>query len=145
MKKIFLGLAILFSSLLIINNLKAQSIEQSCQIIETEVKGGIYKNFAVNSNGYLTYNYVDDKGSETELTIDLTKVSVIKDVSQQGYKVFIRCLDGVSCINEKGRLVEDENFYADFSKTYIPANDEKGMNIVYQHLLFLLKFGNTNR
>ncbi len=125
--------------------LYSQSIVESCQMIETEIKDGIYKDFGVNSNGYLTYNYVDDMGSNTLITIDLTQVSVIKDVSSRGYRVFIRCIDGLNCINEKGRIGDDETFYADFPKTYLPANDEKGMNIIYSQILFLLKFGNTNR
>lgn len=127
-------------------SLHAQSVEESCQIIETEVKDGIYSQFSVNSNGYLTYVWKDKKSnSETLLTIDLTKVTVSKDVSQRGYRVYIKCIDGIDCINEKGKLGNDETYYSDFAKTFLPANDEKGMTIMYNQLLFLLKFGNTNR
>ncbi|MDD2288029.1 MAG: hypothetical protein ACK5MH_01400 [Bacteroidales bacterium] len=127
------------------NNTYSQSIEQSCKIIESEIKDNIYREFGVNSNGYLTYKYIDEKGSNTTLTIDLTKVNIMREISSRGYRVYIRCIDGISCINEKGRVGDDETFYADFPKTYLPSEDEKGMNIIYNQLLFLLKFGNTNR
>lgn len=127
------------------NNTYSQSIEQSCKIIESEIKDNIYREFGVNSNGYLTYKYIDEKGSNTTLTIDLTKVNIMREISSRGYRVYIRCIDGISCINEKGRVGDDETFYADFPKTYLPSDDEKGMNIIYNQLLFLLKFGNTNR
>ncbi|MDR0971115.1 MAG: hypothetical protein LBM25_01860 [Bacteroidales bacterium] len=137
---------ILAISLCFYNNIFSQSIDESCKIIETEVKDGIYNNFSVNSNGFLTYNWVDKKSdSQTLITIDLTKVRITKDVSQRGYRVFINCMDEIDCINEKGRLSSNENYYSDFSKTYIPAKDEKGMIAIYNHLLFLLKWGNTNK
>ncbi len=146
MKKIIIVLVISLVGVLSNQDLKAQSVEESCQIIETEVKDGIYSQFSVNSNGYLTYVWKDKKNdSETVLTIDLTKVTVSKDVSQQGYRVYINCIDGIDCINEKGKLKNDETYFSDFSKTYLPAKDEKGMTIMYNHLLFLLKLGNTNR
>lgn len=144
MKKLLL-LPLFLLSAIFINNTQAQSIEESCYIIESEISDNIYREFGVNSNGYLTYKYIDDKGSNTTLTIDLTKVSIIRDISSRGYRVYIKCIDGLSCINEKGRVGDDETFYADFSKTYLPSDDEKGMNIIYNQLQFLLKFGNTNR
>lgn len=145
MKKLFLLISI--SLVLALNvNLYAQSPEESCNIIETEVKGSIYKDFSVNSNGYLSYIWTDTKSnSETLITIDLTQVTVSKDVSLRGYRVFINCIDGVGCINEKGRLGTDETYYSDFSKTYLPAEDERGMVIIYNQLMFILKLGNTNR
>mgnify|MGYP000860833033 CR=1 FL=1 len=131
---------------LVSNVIYAQSPEESCQMIETEIKDNIYSEFSVNSNGYLTYIWKDEKSkSETLLTIDLTKITVSKDVSQRGYRVFLNCIDAIDCINERGKLGSDETYYADFSKTYLPANDEKGMIIIYNQMLFLLKLGNANR
>lgn len=144
MNKLFISILFFVISFQI-NNTYSQSIEQSCKIIESEIKGNIYREFGVNSNGYLTYKYIDEKGSNTTLTIDLTKVNIMREISSRGYRVYIRCIDGISCINEKGRVGDDETFYADFPKTYLPSEDEKGMNIIYNQLLFLLKFGNTNR
>lgn len=145
MKKMFF----LFSINIILafsTNIFAQSPEESCQIIESEIKGEIYKQFSVNSNGFLTYKWTDEKtNSETLLTIDLTKITVSKDVSSRGYRVFINCIDDVDCINEKGKLGTDETYYSDFSKTYLPANDEKGMITIYNQMMFLLKLGNKNR
>lgn len=145
MKKIiFLIVFIIITALN--TNLFAQSPEESCQIIELEIKGSIYKNFSVNSNGILTYVWTDKKSnSETFLTIDLTQITVSKDVSARGYRVFINCIDGIDCINERGKLGDDETYYADFSKTYFPAVDEKGMVTIYNQMMFLLKLGNANR
>lgn len=144
MNKLFISI-LFFVISFHINNTYSQSIEQSCTIIESEIKDNIYREFGVNSNGYLTYKYIDEKGSNTTLTIDLTKVNIMREISSRGYRVYIRCIDGISCINEKGKVGDDETFYADFPKTYLPSEDEKGMNIIYNQLLFLLKFGNTNR
>lgn len=131
---------------LLSTNLYAQSPDESCQIIESEIKGEIYTNFSVNSNGYLTYVWKDKKSnSETFMTIDLTKITISKDVSSRGYRVFLNCIDGLDCINERGKLGKDETYYADFSKTYLPARDEKGMVTIYNQMLFLLKLGNANR
>lgn len=145
MKKVLLliSLSLVFA---LNTNLYAQSPEESCKIIETEIKGDIYKEFSVNSNGYLTYIWTNaNSNSETLITIDLTKVTVSKGVSQRGYRVFINCIDGIDCINEKGKLGDDETYYSDFAKTYLPAEDERGMVIIYNQLMFLLKLGNTNR
>lgn len=145
MKKLILSFVLIIITALS-TNLYAQSPEESCQIIESEIKGEIYTKFSVNSNGILTYVWTDAKSnSETMLTIDLTKITVSKDVSSRGYRVFINCIDGLDCINERGKLGNDETFYADFSKTYLPANDEKGMVTIYNQMMFLLKLGNTNR
>ncbi len=145
MKNLFLLISISLAFALS-TNLYAQSPQESCQIIETEIKGDIYKQFSVNSNGYLTYVWTNKKSnSETLITIDLTKVTVSKDVSARGYRVFINCIDGIDCINEKGKLGDDQTYYADFSKTYLPAEDERGMVIIYNQLMFILKLGNTNR
>jgi hypothetical protein len=140
--KRFLVIIILLSASFAI---KAQSVEQSCQIIETEIADSIYRNFSVSSSGYLTFNWFGKDGSQTLLTVDLTKVTISKDVWAGGYRVFIRCIDDIDCINENGQVGSDENYFADFSKTYLPANDERGMNIIYSQLLFLLKYGNNLR
>ncbi|MDD2576003.1 MAG: hypothetical protein PHG98_00175 [Bacteroidales bacterium] len=145
MKKLILSFVLIIISALS-TNLYAQSPEESCQIIESEIKDGIYTKFSVNSNGILTYVWTDKKSdSETILTIDLTKITVSKDVSSRGYRVFINCIDGIDCVNERGKLGTDETYYSDFSKTYLPANDEKGMVTIYNQMVFLLKLGNTNR
>ena len=145
MKKLFflISLSLVFA---LNTNLLAQSPEESCQIIESEIKGEIYSQFSVNSNGYLTYVWTDAKSnSETLLTIDLTKITISKDVSERGYRVFINCIDNIDCINEKGTLGNDQTYYAVFSKTYLPAKDERGMIIIYNQMMFLLKLGNANR
>lgn len=141
MKRFIVAILLITVSL----GLKAQSVEESCKIIETEIQDSVYVNFSVNSNGYLTYNWIGKDDSQTLITIDLTKITISKDVSQQGYKVYIRCIDDIDCIHEEGKVGSDENYFANFSKTYLPAYDERGMNIIYSQLVFLLKYGNNLR
>jgi hypothetical protein len=125
-------------------NVNAQTIEESCSIMESEITDGQYHSFTLSGDGYLSYVWTDKKGSETTIRIDLTQITVSKDMSN-GYKVWINCIDASNCIVEQGIVGNDENYYAEYSKTYLPAKSSEGMDAVFIQLEYLLKLSNEIR
>ncbi|MDR1006879.1 MAG: hypothetical protein LBL74_08490 [Bacteroidales bacterium] len=123
----------------------AQSIEESCDIISNQILNKQYHSFSLSGDGYFSYVWTDQKGSETRIKIDLTQITISKDVSSDISKVWINCLDAANCIVEQGKVGEDEQYYAEYSKTYLPTKDTEGMNAVYLQLEYLLKLSNEIR
>lgn len=116
---------------------KAQSMEESCSLINSEVKDSIYGNFALSGTGFLTYTWSDGKGSETILSAEMSKIVFTTEQLGNDFRVWIKCSDGTNCISEVGILGTDSNFNAHFNKTYLPARNAEGMNIICDHLNFL--------
>jgi hypothetical protein len=144
MKKIFV-IAILFCSLGLSKQSNAQRIEEACNIIATSIVDEQYKEFTIDGSAYLSYIWTDHKDSETTMQVDLTQVTISKDITRTGYKVWLNCLDGVNCIIEKGKLGNDENYYSEFPRTYLPAKTESDMDAIFYQLEYLLKLGNEIR
>lgn len=144
MKKVLASIIIL-SAVNAFNFVQAQRIDESCEIIATSIKDGQYKEFTIDGAGYLSYLWTDNKGSETSLKIDLTQVTISKDVSMSGYKVWVNCIDGTNCITEKGIVGDDQNYYSEFPRTYLPAKSESDMNAIYYQMEYLLKLANGIR
>ncbi|MBO5963674.1 MAG: hypothetical protein J6P97_04255 [Bacteroidales bacterium] len=83
--------------------------------------------------------------SETNLSIDLIQITISKEISQTGYKVWINCIDGVNCITEKGTIGKNDTYYGEYNKTYLPANNESDMNAIYYQMEYLLQLANEIR
>ncbi|MEE1097201.1 MAG: hypothetical protein U0K83_02620 [Bacteroidales bacterium] len=144
MKKyiLFLAFAIAF---LANNNLQAQRIEEACEIIGTSIKDNSYKEFTIDGSGFLSYMWSGKNNSETNLSIDLIQITISKEISQTGYKVWINCIDGVNCITEKGTIGKNDTYYGEYNKTYLPANNESDMNAIYYQMEYLLQLANEIR
>ena len=144
MKKyiLFLAFAIAF---LANNNLQAQRIEEACEIIGTSIKDNSYKEFTIDGSGFLSYMWSGKNNSETNLSIDLIQITISKEISQTGYKVWINCIDGVNCITEKGTIGKNDTYYGEYNKTYLPANSESDMNAIYYQMEYLLQLANEIR
>lgn len=144
MKKyiLFLVFAIAF---LANNNLQAQRIEEACEIIGTSIKDNSYKEFTIDGSGFLSYMWSGKNNSETNLSIDLIQITISKEISQTGYKVWINCIDGVNCITEKGTIGKNDTYYGEYNKTYLPANNESDMNAIYYQMEYLLQLANEIR
>jgi hypothetical protein len=126
-------------------NTNAQTVEESCSIIESDIVDNQYHSFTLSGDGYLSYVWTDKKGSETTISIDLTQITISKDVSNTDYKVWINCIDGSNCVIERGIVGDDEQFYGEYSKTYLSAKDAEGMDAIYLQLEYLLKLSNGIR
>jgi hypothetical protein len=129
----------------VVANTEAQTLEESCGIIESEIVDSQYHSFTLSGDGYLSYVWTDKKGSQTTISIDLTQVTISKDVVATGYRVWFNCIDGSNCIVERGTVGDDEQFYGEYSKTYLAANSSEGMNAIYLQLEYLLKLSNGIR
>ncbi|MDR1725043.1 MAG: hypothetical protein LBR28_01445 [Bacteroidales bacterium] len=141
------GISILVLILVLISgsNLKSQTIEETCGIIQSEIVDNQYHSFTLSGSGYLSYVWTDQKDSETTINIDLTQVTISKDISNTGYKVWIKCIDQTNCIVEQGRVGSNEYYYSEYSKTYLPAKSVEGMEAIYLQLEYLLKLSNGIR
>ncbi len=137
MKKIFFIFLII--SLCVFEGVWAQEIQESCSIIETSVKDNLYYNFTLSGDGFLSYNWGDNDDNQTVISVDLTKVTISKDYSMNSPKVWINCIDNNSCIDEMGRMGAKDGMYFNYSKTYLPANNEGDMEAMYMHLNYLIK------
>lgn len=144
MKKILVAI-VLLCSIGFSKNSNAQRIEEACNIIATSIVDSQYKEFTIDGSAYLSYIWTDNKGSETTMQVDLTQVTISKDITRSGYKVWLNCLDGANCIVEKGKLGNNENYYSEFPRTYLPAKSESDMDAIFYQLEYLLKFGNEIR
>ncbi len=144
MKKILVAI-VLLCSIGLSKNSNAQRIEEACNIIATSIVDAQYKEFTIDGSAYLSYIWTDNKGSETTMQVDLTQVTISKDITRTGYKVWLNCLDGVNCIVEKGKIKDNENYYSEFPRTYLPAKSESDMDAIFYQLEYLLKLGNEIR
>lgn len=144
MKKILVAI-VLLCSIGLSKNSNAQRIEEACSIIATSIVDAQYKEFTIDGSAYLSYIWTDNKGSETTMQVDLTQVTISKDITRTGYKVWLNCLDGVNCIVEKGKIKTNENYYSEFPRTYLPAKSESDMDAIFYQLEYLLKLGNEIR
>lgn len=144
MKRILIAI-VLLCSIGLSTNTQAQRIEEACSIIATSIVDSQYKEFTIDGSAYLSYIWTDHKDSETIMQVDLTQVTISKDITRTGYKVWLNCLDGVNCIIEKGKLGQDENYYSEFPRTYLPAKSESDMDAIFYQLEYLLKLGNEIR
>ncbi|MCQ2326866.1 MAG: hypothetical protein MJZ71_04820 [Bacteroidales bacterium] len=136
MKKILTFLALFLS---IGFTLSAQEIQESCNIIESSVKNHQYYNFTISGDGFLSYNWGDNDDNHTTLSVDLTKVTISKDRTMGNEKVWINCIDNNGCINEMGKIGSRDGMYFNYSKTYLPANNEADMEAMFMHLNYLIK------
>lgn len=118
---------------------QAQEIQESCTIIETSVKNHQYYNFTISGDGFLSYNWGENDDNHTTISIDLTNVTISKDYTNGKEKVWINCIDNNSCINEMGRIGSRDGMYFNYSKTYLPANNEADMEAMFMHLNYLIK------
>lgn len=137
MKRIFFVFFILLLGLT--GNVCSQEIKESCTIIETSVKDNLYYNFTLSGDGFLSYNWGNNDDNLTVISVDLTKVTISKDHTIGSPKVWINCLDNNSCIDEAGRMGAKDGMYFNYSKTYLPANNESDMEAMYMHLDYLIK------
>ena len=144
MRKILLTL-ILVAGTATITDVHAQRIEEACEIIGSSIKDNQYKEFTIDGSGFLSYLWSGSKDSETVMNIDLIQITISKEITPTGYKVWLNCIDGVNCISEKGRVGNDENFYGEYNKTYLPAKSENEMNAIYTQLDYLLRLANEIR
>lgn len=144
MKRVLLTI-VLLSSIATGCKLQAQRIEEACEIIGTSIKDNQYKEFTIDGSGFLSYIWSGSKNSETCMNVDLIQITISKEITPTGYKVWLNCIDGVNCISEKGRVGNDENFYGEYNKTYLPAKSENEMNAIYTQLDYLLRLANEIR
>lgn len=144
MKKILVAI-VLLCSIGLSKNSNAQRIEEACNIIATSIVDAQYKEFTIDGSAYLSYIWTDNKDSETTMQVDLTQVTISKDITRTGYRVWLNCLDGVNCIVEKGKIKDNENYYSEFPRTYLPAKSESDMDAIFYQLEYLLKLGNEIR
>src|SRR5574344_617274 len=135
-KSVFLIISII--SILTYCNVQGQEIQESCKIIETSIKGGQYKDFTFSGDGFLTYTWGDNNDSETQITIDLIKVTISKDLTFNNSKVWINCIGGNNCICEKGKIANQDGMYFTYPKTYLPANNESDMKAMFLQLDYLI-------
>ena len=126
-------------------DLNAQRIEEACEIIGTSIKDNSYKEFTIDGSGFLSYIWSGKNDSETTLSVDLIQATISKEITATGYKVWINCIDGVNCITEKGTIGKNENYYGEYNKTYLPANNESDMNAIYYQMEYLLQLANEIR
>ncbi|MBR1768903.1 MAG: hypothetical protein IJ748_00400 [Bacteroidales bacterium] len=117
----------------------SQEIQQSCTIIETSVKDNLYYNFTLSGDGFLSYNWGADNDNQTTISVDLSKITISKDYSLNSPKVWLNCINGTSCIEEAGRMGAREGMYFNYSKTYLPANNDDDMEAMFMHLNYLIK------
>ncbi|MEE3412927.1 MAG: hypothetical protein VZQ58_03490 [Bacteroidales bacterium] len=117
----------------------SQEIQQSCTIIETSVKNNLYYNFTLSGDGFLSYNWGDNDDNHTTISVDLSKVTISKDYTLASPKVWINCIDNNSCIDEVGTMGARDGMYFNYSKTYLPANNDADMEAMYMHLNYLIK------
>lgn len=136
MKKKFVIIAICLGVML---PLFAQEIQQSCTIVETSVKNNLYYNFTLSGDGFLSYNWGDNDDNHTTISVDLAKVTISKDYTFSSPKVWINCIDNNSCIDEVGTMGSKDGMYFNYSRTYLPANNEGDMEAMYIHLNYLIK------
>ena len=144
MKRVLLTI-VLLSGIATGCKLQAQRIEEACEIIGTSIKYNQYKEFTIDGSGFLSYIWSGSKNSETCMNVDLIQITISKEITPTGYKVWLNCIDGVNCISEKGRVGNDENFYGEYNKTYLPAKSENEMNAIYTQLDYLLRLANEIR
>lgn len=144
MKRVLL-IIVLLSGIATGCKLQAQRIEEACEIIGTSIKDNQYKEFTIDGSGFLSYIWSGSKNSETCMNVDLIQITISKEITPTGYKVWLNCIDGVNCISEKGRVGNDENFYGEYNKTYLPAKSENEMNAIYTQLDYLLRLANEIR
>ncbi len=144
MRKAFF-IAALTMACMLANQAQAQRIEEACEIIGTSIKDNQYKEFTIDGAGFMSYMWSGSNGSETTLSADLIQVTVSKEITQTGYKVWINCIDGVNCITEKGTVGNNETFYGEYNKTYLPAKSEHDMDAIYYQMNYLLRLANEIR
>lgn len=142
--KRYILLGLLLTSFATID-LKAQRIEEACEIIATSIKNNSYKEFTIDGSGYLSYLWSGKNGSETTLSVDLIQATISKEITATGYKVWLNCIDGVNCITEKGVIGKNYSYYGEYNRTYLPANNESDMNAIYLQLDYLLRLANEIR
>lgn len=119
---------------------KAQEIYESIEIIESSVKDNLYYNFTVSGDGILSYNWGGNDDNLTVISVDLSGVTISKDFSVSSPKLWINCIDGVSCINEQGRIGATDGMYFSYNRTYIPAKNEDDLNAMFRHMDYLIKY-----
>ena len=102
MKRVLLTI-VLLSGIATGCKLQAQRIEEACEIIGTSIKDNQYKEFTIDGSGFLSYIWSGSKNSETCMNVDLIQITISKEITPTGYKVWLNCIDGVNCISEKGR------------------------------------------
>ena len=81
MKKISV-IVILLCSLVSFKYSNAQRIEEACNIIATSIVDSQYKEFTIDGSAYLSYIWTDHKDSETTMQVDLTQVTISKDITR---------------------------------------------------------------
>lgn len=126
-------------------DLNAQRIEEACEIIGTSIKDNSYKEFTIDGSGFLSYIWSGKNGSETTLSVDLIQATISKEITATGYKIWLNCIDGVNCITEKGVIGNNDSYYGEYNRTYLPANSESDMNAIYYQLDYLLRLANEIR
>ncbi|MBQ9254124.1 MAG: hypothetical protein IJ180_05040 [Bacteroidales bacterium] len=136
MKKVFVFIVLVLGTMV---SMYAQEIQESCQIIESSVKNKQYYNFTISGDGFLSYNWGDNDDNHTTISVDLTKVTISKDYTLGKEKVWINCIDYNGCIDEMGKIGARDGMYFNYSKTYLPANNETDMEAMFMHLNYLIK------
>jgi hypothetical protein len=124
---------------------KGQEIKESCNIIETSIKDKVYYDFTLSGDGFLSYAWGDNDDNHTNITIDLTKVTISKDYTFGACKIWINCIDGNDCINEVGTIGSKDGMYFTYPKTFLPANNEQDMNAIFIQLNYLIKVASGNK
>ena len=137
MKKFFFFLTLCLTCMTLLN---AQELSESIEIVESSVKDGVYYNFTISGDGYLSYNWGKDDDNSTVISIDLSGVTISKDFTADKNKFWINCIDGNSCINEQGRIGAMDGMYFNYNRTYIPANNEEDLNAMFRHMSYLIRY-----
>lgn len=137
MKRVFISILFCLTSFMSLN---AQELSESIQIIESSIKDNTYYNFTISGDGHLSYNWGKDDDNNTVITVDLSNVTISKDYTSFQPKVWINCIDGNSCIEERGRIGATDGIYFNYSRTYLPAKNEDDLNALFRHLSILISY-----
>ncbi|MGP1515706.1 MAG: hypothetical protein ACTTJH_07080 [Bacteroidales bacterium] len=135
MSRFFIFITFFFISALSLN---AQELTESIEVIESSVKGKTYYNFTISGDGHLSYNWGKDDDNFTVITIDLSNVTISKDITSFYPKLWINCIDNNNCIEERGRIGAMDGMYFNYNRTYLPANNEEDLDAMFHQLSNLI-------
>jgi hypothetical protein len=122
-----------------------QEIKESCNIIETSIKDHQYYDFTLSGDGFLSYAWGNNDDNHTNISVDLTKVTISKDYTFGSWKIWINCIEGNDCISESGIIGARDGMYFNYSKTFLPANSEGDMNAIFIQLNYLIKVASGSK